>query len=187
MGHPSSVHISDQTHAQRQATDAEGDPLGLRCSVEGSRANLPAGGAALPAGHSHYASEDNPDGHNPRAPRERTAAGSVGLTLWWDFGHRRRRTGILSQNKLDHVAVGDPDPTADASMTDGYRACWFEWTDETSRNLILNWSCTRELGHNGKHLAGTGQWVVAVHPATGVHPGSPNAAATRRGGAGRSP
>jgi hypothetical protein len=30
--------------------------------------------------------------------------------------------------------------------------------------LILPWACTRELDHQGQHLAGTGEWVAAVHP-----------------------
>lgn len=33
----------------------------------------------------------------------------------------------------------------------------------TSRRLILPWFCTRELDHQGQHLAGTGEWVAAVH------------------------
>ena len=77
---------------------------------------------------------------------------------------RLPRIGSLDRDELRHVAVGDPDPTAVASMIDGYCACRFQWTDEISRTLVLAWSCTRRPGHPGQHLAGTGQWVAAVHP-----------------------
>ncbi len=78
-------------------------------------------------------------------------------------GHNR--SGSLGQDELEHVAVGDPDPTADpGTANDGYWTCGFEWADETSQALSLPWSCTRERGHQGQHLAGTGEWVAAVHP-----------------------
>lgn len=67
-------------------------------------------------------------------------------------------------DELEHVAVGDRDPTWDAGMANSYRKCRFEWDDVTSRTLVLRWSCTRELGHPGQHLAGTGEEVAAVHP-----------------------
>jgi hypothetical protein len=74
----------------------------------------------------------------------------------------------MSKDELSHIIVGDPDPTADLpSKTHGYPTdsrCGFEWADETSQNLTLLWSCTREPGHPGQHLAGTGEWVAAVHP-----------------------
>ena len=73
-------------------------------------------------------------------------------------GHNR--SGSPRQDELEHVAVGDPDPTAATE----YRTCSFEWAGETSQTLSLSWSCTRERGHQGQHLAGTGEWVVAVHP-----------------------
>jgi hypothetical protein len=78
--------------------------------------------------------------------------------------NRQPRSGSLSQDELRHVAVGDPDPTSVPGAADGYQACQFEWTDETSPTLILLWSCTRELGHQGQHLAGTSEWIAAVHP-----------------------
>jgi hypothetical protein len=43
-----------------------------------------------------------------------------------------------------------------------YRACRFEWTEKVSRTMTLPWCCTRELGHQGQHLAGTGECVAAV-------------------------
>jgi hypothetical protein len=76
----------------------------------------------------------------------------------WKFRHRRRRSGSFDQDGLGHVAVGDPDPTLGVSVH-----CRFEWAEHTSRRLILPWFCTRELGHQGQHLAGTGEWVAAVH------------------------
>lgn len=76
----------------------------------------------------------------------------------WKFLHRRSRIG-LSQDELRHITVGDPDPT---SRLDQKQKCGFEWADETSQTLILLWCCTRELGHQGQHLAGTGEWVAAV-------------------------
>jgi hypothetical protein len=80
----------------------------------------------------------------------------------WKFGHPQPRSERLSQDELEHVAVGDPDPTAQLGMANRYRRCRFEWTDTTAQTLILRWSCTRELGHQGQHVAGTGEWVAAV-------------------------
>ena len=78
--------------------------------------------------------------------------------------NRQPGNGNLGQDELRHVAVGDPDPTPDPGTANGYQTCRFEWTDETSPTLTLPWSCTRELGHQGQHLAGTGKRVAAVHP-----------------------
>ena len=68
----------------------------------------------------------------------------------------------LDHDELQRVAVGDPDPTLDAGMADGFRKCRLEWAEEISRSLTLLWCCTRELGHQGQHIAGTGEWVAAV-------------------------
>ena len=70
----------------------------------------------------------------------------------------------MGKDELRHIVVGDPDPTPNSSSkASGYLIhCGFEWADETSPTLILLWSCTRELGHQGQHLAGTGEWVAAV-------------------------
>lgn len=100
------------------------------------------------------------------------------MDLQWKFWHRQLRNGQLrngshSQKELEHVAVGDQDPTWDPGTANGYRACRFEWADEAPQNLILPWSCTRVLGHQGQHLAGTGERVAAVHPQL-----SPTATAT---------
>jgi hypothetical protein len=80
------------------------------------------------------------------------------------FWHPWLRNGSLGQDELEGVAVGDPDPTADHGTVNGYRTCRFEWIYDISQTLNLLWSCTRELGHQGQHLAGTGEWVAAVHP-----------------------
>jgi hypothetical protein len=82
------------------------------------------------------------------------------------FHHRRPRRGSHTpQDRLGRVAVGDPDPTADpAGTTQKSRKCGFEWADQYSPTLILPWYCTRELGHQDQHLAGTGEWVAALHP-----------------------
>ena len=86
------------------------------------------------------------------------------MDVRWKF-YRRPRSGNFGQNRLGRVAVGDPDPTANRhGTTHGSPTCGFEWTDESSRTLILLWSCTQKLGHQGQHLAGTGEWVAAVHP-----------------------
>jgi hypothetical protein len=82
----------------------------------------------------------------------------------WKFWHRQPRSGRLGQDEFAHVAVGDSDPTSDLGTASGYRKCRFEWADETSQTLILPWFCTRELGHQGQHIAGTGEMVAAVHP-----------------------
>jgi hypothetical protein len=73
---------------------------------------------------------------------------------------------MMGKDELRHISVGDPDPTPDSSSSvSGYPIhCGFEWADEVSRTLTLLWSCTREPGHPGQHLAGTGEWVAAVHP-----------------------
>lgn len=63
------------------------------------------------------------------------------------------------EDKLKHVAVGDPDPVP----AHGYWACRFEWADEVSTGFVLLWCCTRAQGHHGQHLAGTGERVAAVH------------------------
>jgi hypothetical protein len=71
----------------------------------------------------------------------------------------------LGQDELEPVAVGDPDPTSPTShpgTAKGYRTCRFEWVDEISRTMTLPWRCTRELGHQGQHIAGTGECVAAV-------------------------
>ena len=80
------------------------------------------------------------------------------------FWRREPRNGSLGQDELENIAVDDPDPTSDAGTANRSGACRFEWLDVSSPTLILSWSCTRELGHHGKHLAGTGQGVAAVHP-----------------------
>lgn len=64
---------------------------------------------------------------------------------------------------LGHIIVGNPDPASDLYKDNGYRECGFEWLDDTSLTLVLRWQCTRESGHPGQHLAGTGHWVAAVH------------------------
>jgi hypothetical protein len=78
---------------------------------------------------------------------------------------RPNTSGSLDPDELHQVAIGDPDPTADLGTTTSYRPCGFKWVDETSPTLHLHWSCSRELGHPGQHLAGTGESVAAVHPA----------------------
>lgn len=93
------------------------------------------------------------DGNNPRI----RTAGPVGASV-------APRIGSAVQDELEHVAVGDRDPSGIFVPVDGYRTCGFEWADDTSPTLILLWSCTRQGGHVGQHLAGTGEWVVAVHP-----------------------
>jgi hypothetical protein len=101
------------------------------------------------------------DGHT------RTRHWQADMDIQRKFRHRRPRNGNCDQNGLERIAVGDPDPTADPGGT-AYMSptCGFEWTDESSKTLILpwTWTCTRRLGHQGQHLAGTGEWVAAVHP-----------------------
>lgn len=91
----------------------------------------------------------------------------------------------MTQDELRHIVVGDPDPTVNlSSKVNGHPInCRFEWADETSPTLTLLWFCTRELGHPGQHVAGTGEWVAAVHPGTRNHPpskDSPESNAERR-------
>lgn len=77
------------------------------------------------------------------------------MDVQWKF----RRLG---QDGLERVVVGDPDPTSDSGTANRYRECRFEWTDEISRTMTLPWCCTRELGHQGQHIAGTGECDAAV-------------------------
>jgi hypothetical protein len=77
------------------------------------------------------------------------------MCLWWKLCG-------LGQDELQRVAVGDPDPTSDPGMVDGSGKCRFEWDEEISRTMTLLWRCTRELGHPGQHIAGTGECVAAV-------------------------
>jgi hypothetical protein len=86
------------------------------------------------------------------------------MDIRWMFWHHQSRSENLGPDELEHLAVGDPDPTSDSGTANRYRRCRFEWTDTTSQTLILRWSCTREWGHQGQHVAGTGEWVTAVHP-----------------------
>jgi hypothetical protein len=81
----------------------------------------------------------------------------------------RVRDRAMGEDDLRHIVVGDPDPTPNSPSKVHEHPdcrCGFEWTDEASQNLTLLWSCTREPGHPGQHLAGTGEWVAAVHPET---------------------
>ena len=113
----------------------------------------------------------------PAHPPPSGAAPPTSVNIPNDDG--RNTSGSLDPDKLDHVAVGDPDPTADLGTAAQYRTCGFEWVDESSPTLrILSWSCTRQLGHQGQHLAGTGECVAAVHPMqsmerTGAWPSDP--------------
>jgi hypothetical protein len=66
-------------------------------------------------------------------------------------------------DSLDHIIVGNPDPTSDLYRGKGYRECGFEWFDDTCLTLVLRWQCTRESDHPGQHLAGTGYKVAALH------------------------
>jgi len=81
----------------------------------------------------------------------------------WKFWLRQLRSKSSGQDELERITVGDPDPTSDSGTTNEYRTCGFEWADETSPTLILPWYCTRLLGHQGQHLAGTGERIAAVH------------------------
>ena len=78
----------------------------------------------------------------------------------------------MGKDELRHIVVGDPDPTPGLPSKVNGRPddcrCGFEWTDEDSPGLTLLWSCTREPGHSGQHLAGTGESVAAVHPETHI-------------------
>ncbi|MGH3923465.1 MAG: hypothetical protein ACRDTT_11465 [Pseudonocardiaceae bacterium] len=86
------------------------------------------------------------------------------MNVQWKHWHRQPRSGSLGHDELEHIAVGDPDPTSDPGTANGRRSCRFEWADEISQTLVLPWSCTRKLGHQGQHLAGTGEWVAAAYP-----------------------
>lgn len=86
------------------------------------------------------------------------------MDLHWMPWHRQLRDGTTFDDELAHVTVGDLDPTSHVGTANGDRACRFEWAEEMSLSLTLLWSCTRDLGHQGQHLAGTSEEVAAVHP-----------------------
>jgi hypothetical protein len=48
------------------------------------------------------------------------------------------------------------------SYANGYRERRFEWADEISRTMTLPWCRTGKLGHQGQHIAGTGECDAAV-------------------------
>jgi hypothetical protein len=93
-----------------------------------------------------------------------TPAKEANMNIQWKFWHHQPRSGRFGQDELEYVTVGDPDPTSNSDAAQGEQTCRFGWTDETSQTLLLPWSCTRELGHQGQHLAGTGEEVAAVYP-----------------------
>lgn len=91
--------------------------------------------------------------------------GRRGMNVLQTSWNRRVKSDRLGRDdELEHVAVGDPDPTADATTAKTSRRCRFQWLDASSQTLVLHWSCTREIGHQGQHIAGTGEGVAAVHP-----------------------
>ncbi len=87
------------------------------------------------------------------------------------FQHNQSRSEKRGQDELDHAAVVDPDPASHRSADNVHQMCRFEWADETSPTLVLRWICTRERGHQGQHIAGTGEWAPtpATHPQTPRH------------------
>lgn len=78
---------------------------------------------------------------------------------------RESRTEVPDLAQLEHVAVGDADPTSPRSADNRHPLCRFEWADALSPTFVVPWSCTRQRNHHGQHIAGTGQRVAAVHPA----------------------
>jgi hypothetical protein len=74
----------------------------------------------------------------------------------------QRKLRGLGQDDLERVAVGDSDPTSDPGTANGYRMCRFEWVEKASPTATQLGCCTRELGHQGQHIAGTGEYVAAV-------------------------
>jgi hypothetical protein len=40
--------------------------------------------------------------------------------------------------------------------------CQFEWVEKASPTVAQLWCCTRELGHQGQYIAGTGEYVTTV-------------------------
>lgn len=80
------------------------------------------------------------------------------------FWYRRRNPpgGKLGRDELEHITVGDPDPTSQPPTAYQCPMCQFQWIDEKAQVFILLWTCTRQLGHQGQHIAGTGEWVAAV-------------------------
>ena len=85
------------------------------------------------------------------------------MCLPWKFWSRQSRSARPGRDWLEHVVVGDPDPTGPGAG-DQNLTCQFKWICEVSPTLVLAWCCTREFGHQGQHLAGTGESIVAVHP-----------------------
>jgi len=78
---------------------------------------------------------------------------------------RQSRSATLDVEELEHVAVGDLDPTSCHSADHQHPLCQVEWVDALSPTFVVLWICTREPSHHGQHIAGTGHWVAAVHQA----------------------
>ena len=81
-----------------------------------------------------------------------------------NYWPRQPSGGSLCQDVLEGAAAGALDFVSDPDTADGRGNCQFVWVEEISQTLSVPWCCTRKLGHQGQHLASTGQWIAAVHP-----------------------
>jgi hypothetical protein len=73
---------------------------------------------------------------------------------------------MTSTTVQDHCKVGDPDPTPRRITSSVGAGCPSEIPGGA-----LGFICTREAGHGGQHVAGTGEVVVAVWPAQSTQDG----------------
>jgi hypothetical protein len=84
---------------------------------------------------------------------------------------RKFRRGSLGQDERKDAAEGNLNTAPHRSADNGPQMCRFEWADETSPTFVLRWICTREQGHQGQHIADTGEWAptTATHSNTARH------------------
>ncbi len=50
---------------------------------------------------------------------------------------RETSDSLGHDDELEHIVVGDPDPTSEAGTAQRCRRCGFEWLDASSHPLVL--------------------------------------------------
>lgn len=90
-------------------------------------------------------------GKTLRARLRRHTTGRAALTLLRQHGGNAEADGELTA--ADICEVGDPDPTPSADD---------EFIPPICYSQHGHYACTREKGHGGQHVAGTGSQVVAA-------------------------
>lgn len=99
----------------------------------------PAYGCTWPSAHTGEHIATTPDGEI--------------MAIWpWNFGRNPEAEPVYHE--------GDHDPTPDSTNGDFF--CGFTFSGSHEAHV----QCTWPPGHEGQHVAGDGDYVVGVHPAT---------------------